>query len=251
MSLHIREFVPPVITRVYNRLFRYKTKKSARDAPFNYLPPDLDVKWIMDIGANEGYVAKSALLSFKNSKIICFEPVSTTYNKLEANLSPFHERAILKKMAISDYTGECEITITTYDPANSLMPQSKYYSHYNPSIKPIGKEKITVTTLDNLIPDLPVKYFDVVKIDVEGLELNVLKGGEKFFAECVDIIMLEISFQRESGWDHPNYLQIFNLLNSWGYRLINMYDVYNLSFDNENILDDMMITQIDCVFRKK
>jgi len=205
----------------------------------------------LDIGANVGDVAIAALLSFENSKVICFEPVSTTYDKLAINLAPFNERVITKKMAISDYSGESEINITSYPPANSLISQSKYYEHYNPVIKPLGKEKIIVTKLDDLIPSFPTQHFDIVKIDVEGLEFNVLKGGKLFFDNHVDIIMLEISFQREFGWDNPNYLQILNFLNSLGFRLINMYDVYNTTSDNRQIMDDMMLTQIDCVFRKK
>jgi FkbM family methyltransferase len=251
VSTIFNECIPPVITKLYNRIVRYRTKKPMRITPFNYLPSDIDVKWIMDIGANEGYLAKSALLSFKNAKIICFEPVTTTFNKLKNNLSPFGERVILKRMAVSDYTGESEINITTSDLANSLLPQSKYYEHYNPSIKSVVKEKITVVKLDDLIPDLPTDHFDVVKIDVEGLELKVLEGGKKFFNECVDVVMVEISFQRQYGWEHPTYLQIFNFLDSLDYRLINIYDVYNTTFDNGNILEDMMVTQIDCIFRKK
>jgi FkbM family methyltransferase len=251
MSLTVQEFIPPVLIRVYNRIFNYKNNKVIRYPPFNYLPPDIDVKWIMDIGANVGDVARSALFSFEQSKVICFEPVSSTYDKLTINLSSFNERVITKKLAISDYTGESEINITTYSPANSLMSQSKYYEHYNPSIKSVDKEKINVVKLDDLIHELPTRHFDIVKIDVEGLEYNVLKGGEKFFGDCVDIIMLEISFQRESGWDNPNYLLIFNYLNSLGFRLINIYDVYNSQFDNNNLMDDMMVTQIDCIFRKK
>jgi FkbM family methyltransferase len=253
MHPSVREFIPPILIKLRSAIFQPSKKIKnipRRYPPFNYLPRDIDVKWIMDIGANYGSVAKSGLLSFNNSKVICFEPVSDTYKKLKQNLSSFAERTILHQIAVSDYTGESEINITTFNPANSLISQSQAYEHYNPSIKTIGREKVKVIKLDDFIPNLPSKHFDVVKIDVEGLEFNVLKGGEKFFHDYVDIIIIEISFQREFGGKHQNCVEIFKFLDSLGYRLINIYDVYNMTYDQEEVLDDMMTTQIDCVFRK-
>ena len=252
MHPFIRECVPPILFRLKSKISKKKVKNVPRRyTPFNYLPRDINVRWIMDIGANDGSIAKSGLLSFRESKVICFEPVSTTFNLLKQNLSAFGNRTILHQMAVSDFNGESEINLTTCNPANSLIGQSKFYEHYNPSIKPLGKEKVKVIKLDDFIPDLPASHFDIVKIDVEGLELSVLRGGEKFFFKSVDMIMIEIAFQREFGWKHQNYLEVFKFLDSLGYRLINIYDVYNIAYDQEDVLEDMMITQIDCVFRKR
>lgn len=255
MQLSLEDFVPRIIFKLYYKIFPNHMPENisecSRHPPFNYLPPGINVKWVMDIGANEGSVAISALSSFKDANIVCFEPVFDTYIQLEKNLDPFKSKVTLFRKAVSRYTGECEINLTTFNPANSIVQQSEFYNYYNPSIKSIGKEKIDVINLDDFSQHLPSGFFDIVKIDVEGLELDVLEGGKKFFENCVDFIMIEISFQRDVNWNHQNYLKIFNCLDSLGYRLINIYDVYNTTCRHGGIFQDMMVTQIDCVFRKK
>lgn len=256
MHPFLHEITPPLFIKLLNKIHERNKKRktsnfSPRYGPFRYVPRDVDAKWIMDIGANEGYVTKEALQSFDNSQVVCFEPVHDTYNKLEQNLSLFKDQVFLYNFAVSDYVGDCEINITTYNPANSLIPQSDFFNNYNPSIIPVKKETISVISLDSFRSELPTKFFDIVKIDVEGLELNVLMGGKIFFTECVDIVLIEISFQRDLGWENQKYLEIFNFLNSLGYRLINIYDVYNSTYEQNEIFQDMMVTQIDAVFRRK
>jgi FkbM family methyltransferase len=253
MHPFIRDFIPPFIFRFKSGITHPSKRMKnipRRYRPFNYLPRNLDVQWIMDIGANDGSVTKSGLLSFSNSKIICFEPVSETFNRLMQTLSSFPDRVTLHQLAVSDYEGESEIYITTFSPANSLITQSQTYEHYNPSVQSLGKQKVKVIKLDNFIQKLPSRHFDIVKIDVEGSELSVLKGGKKFFNECVDVIIIEISFQREFDSKKQSVFEIFDFLHSLGYRLINIFDVYNMTYDQEDVWDDTMITQIDCVFRK-
>lgn len=254
---YVTKFIPPVAVSTARWLL-HSLDRNTRDSPFKYLPKDLDPKWIMDIGANEGYVAKSALESFPNANIICFEPVHKTYKKLVGNLAKYSDalrhpqrKVILEQLAVSDFNGDSTINITTFSPANSLLDQNLCYSQYNPYVKEAGHEKIKVITLDSYIQKLPCNQIDIVKIDVEGLERNVINGGQRFFKDYVDIILIEISFQRETDPNNQGYLDIFNKLDVMGFRLINIYDVNNATYDAPNIIDDIMVTQIDCVFRKR
>lgn len=256
-----KEFIPPIAVGMAKRIL-HTIEPNARDSPFKYLPNNINPEWIMDIGANEGHVTISAMNAFPNANIICFEPVKETFKTLQINLDPYYRenlkrslprRIILRKVAISDFNGDAEINITTSNPANSLLDQNKCYAKYNPSVCETGKEKINVITLDSYIPSLPTdcKRVDIVKIDVEGLERNVINGGTMFFKYYVDMIIIEMSFQRETNPDDPGYLEIFNTLNVLGFQLINIFDVDNLTYDNPNIIDDTMVTQMDCIFRKR
>jgi FkbM family methyltransferase len=242
-----KSFVPPIAVNTARKITSAMSPNK-RFSPFKYLPNNIYVKRVLDIGANEGEVTKSALMSFPECHVVCFEPVEETFKVLEQNLEPFKDRVTLYKYAVSDFVGMSTINITSFNPANSLSPQSKFYSHYNPNVKEVCKQKVAVRKLDHFIKEGSPKY-DIVKIDVEGHELNVLRGGERFFKDYVDIVIIEISFQRDIDKYHQNYLEIFNTMNSYGYRLINIFDVNNMTYDMD-IIDDVMVTQIDCVFRK-
>jgi hypothetical protein len=53
-----------------------------------------------------------------------------------------------------------------------------------------------VRTADSLLLDLNVAPFTVMKIDVEGWELNVVQGGMRFLRECCSAVVCEVT----PGW---------------------------------------------------
>lgn len=252
-----KDFVPPVAVEAAKHIMD-TFSSNMRYTPFKYLPQNVDPKWIMDIGANEGNVARAALKTFPKANIVCFEPSTDTFKQLVKNMDEFRKKdgspqqVFLEHMALANYNGEAKLNLTNFHPANSLMTQSKYYSHYNPSVKEIGTETVKVARLDDICSKLPSKHFEIVKIDVEGLEKEVLDGGALFFQNCVDYLIVEISFQRQDqrDGDYPHYLEILNMLDRRQFKLINIYDVENLTYNYPNkIMNDMMVVQMDCIFK--
>lgn len=228
----------------------FKHSQSEIIGPFVWLPSSIQAKWILDVGANEGLVSLAALKSYPDSKVICFEPVKETFLKLQKNLSRFKERTFWFNMALSDLAGQADIKITNYSPANCFEPPSEFYKSMNPTIEIIGTQTVVVCRLDDICREFPSQSIDILKIDVEGHELNVLSGGENFISSHVDTIIIEISFQRDQDWENQLFLEIFVKLKDLGFRLINIFDVYNSTGLNK-IAHNMLVTQIDCVFRHK
>lgn len=245
-KITIAEFVPPIVFRAMNyarrRLMAVRNQK-IRLSPFNNLPSNFEAKWILDIGANVGDVAVAALNSYKESKVICFEPVNMTYDALKDRLSPFGDRVQLHRVALSDTTGIGEINITTFHGANSIAPQASFHKECNPHVQEVGKEHIELVRLDDYCVSFPCERIDVMKIDVEGHELDVLKGGIQFISSRVDFIVIEISLMRDQSWENQAIFEIFALLKSAGFRLFNVLDVHRTSDGSA------LLAQMDCVFR--
>lgn len=239
----LADFIPPIV----GRLIR-KARETVIN-PFDKVPRSVNVRWVLDVGANEGHVTLAALRSYPDAKVICFEPVKSTFDALTLALRGYKNRVVLLNQALSDANGEVEINITTAGGANSLSPQAPFHKALNPHVKEVGKEKVRIVRLDDIAAGLPAPEADVLKIDVEGHEMSVLRGGENFIKNKVDTILIEASFQRDSSWETQSFLGLFNLLEDWGFRLVNIYDVANTT--NLASSGDMLVAQMDCVFRHK
>lgn len=247
-KIALNELLPPIIYRVARyakkRFYKYKNITVIRH-PFDAIPKDIKVNWILDIGANRGDVAIAALESYPNSKVICFEPVKSTFEELNKNLQPFSGRAHFYNCALSDSNEEAEINITTSHGANSIEPQTAFHQECNPHVREVGKEKIQLVRLDDVAEKFPNQKFDIVKIDVEGHELSVLQGGKNFFSSNVDVIIIEISLMRDPSWNEQAIFDIFAFLKDAGFRLVNVTDLY---YAEDKAVQ---LAQMDCVFRHK
>lgn len=236
--------LPPLIPKVIRRLRdKYARKKLLR--PFDSVPAGMPVEWVLDVGANEGVVTTAALLTYPECRVISFEPVKQTYEVLARNVAPFRKRVILYNSALSTQNGTASIHITNAHGANSLEPHSPFHKHFNPHIREIRREEIELVRLDDIAATFPTKKIDILKIDVEGHELQVLEGGEEFIRSSVDVIIIEMSLMRDQSWEQQSIVAIFDLLDRLGFRLINLFDLCR-SHDQS-----MMLVQMDCVFRRK
>jgi FkbM family methyltransferase len=134
----------------------------------------------LDIGANTGQFAVEWQKIFPECKITSIEP------------NPYCEKGLKKigveyfQYGISDTIGELELILPR---AKSKSKGASFYKEINfnkLSDEEILKIKVPVTTLDTLFPD---SIFDVIKIDVQGAELDVINGGKSILQRAVCVIM--------------------------------------------------------------
>lgn len=137
-------------------------------------------KIVFDIGANVGDWTRLALSINQNLAIHCFEPCKNAYNTLLQNNFP--SKVVLNNTGLSSKETTANMYLFEADsPLNSLYQRNGLE---NVGLtKPIKKEKVTLTTLDNYCQTNNIRYIDFAKIDVEGHELDVLRGAKKMLAE--------------------------------------------------------------------
>ena len=114
----------------------------------------------------------------------------------------------------------------------------------NPHVTTVATEQIPLIRLDDFVARQAIKHIDLVKIDVEGVEQQVLRGGAETFAHKVETVVMEISFVRRPRGD-GEYIRLFQLLHDYGFAPAEIYDVSHA----ENA-KDWKLAQFDCVFRK-
>ena len=245
-SITFTELIPPLVFRI-SRYLRHRLKSSilnnpAKLPPFDNLPKELEVKWVLDIGANVGDVAINSLKSYNNSHVICFEPVASTCISLSNRLREYGSRASIHNMALSDKAGEGKIHITTSHGANSIEIQSQLHKDCNPHVREISTEVIKLVRLDEYSKCFSCEIVDVMKVDVEGHELEVLNGGRSFISNRVRYIIIEISLMRDQTSDNQSLFPIFDFMNSVGF-------IFQNAFDFHRVNEGSLLVQMDCVFK--
>lgn len=170
---------------------------------------------LFDIGCSYGAKTEEYInkLGGKNFTIHCFEPLPLQYNeevKKFGHLSNIH----LNNVALSDKSG---LLPFYWVPSWPVLSGFDRQSGHHESI-PYEVINVNVLTLDYYINKNDIKHIDWMKIDVEGGEFAVLKGGEKMLSDgIVDIIQFEYGIT----WKTPNIqiMDVINYVSEFGYKV--------------------------------
>lgn len=136
----------------------------------------------LDIGAHIGI--HSLFLSSKFDKIYAFEPERKNFAKLKNHIKLNSIKNVISvKCALSDYKGFARLyTHKTENCGHSLL--INYHAKF---------QRVRIDTLDNFVRQKRVKDIKLIKIDVEGSEINVLRGSRKVIDKFHPLIFLELN----------------------------------------------------------
>jgi len=137
---------------------------------------------VVDVGAHIGVF--SVLASVKTGglgKVISIEPENSNFKRLEENLSINNiSNAMPLKIAISNFEGKKNLFIKEDFAGHSIVSEDSA----------IGRVEVEVRTLDSLLSSISIRRVDILKIDTEGVELEVLEGAEKILKENLQIKLI-------------------------------------------------------------
>ena len=127
------------------------------------------VRIIFDVGANIGQSALSYSQNFPDAEIFSFEPISETFQQLQANVSS-NDRIKCFNIAMGCEIGSIQVRLQSCSLWNSLL---------NNGQNSTGREEtVRVVTLDEFLKQKKISHIDILKIDAEGLILRFSKVGE-------------------------------------------------------------------------
>lgn len=128
---------------------------------------------ILDIGANFGYFSLFFSIKSPEGNVHAFEPIPASKKLLDKHLAKNNITNVSTfEAGISNEIGSIEFTHSENLAANTYKSESPIYSNSK-------KIKVKVTTIDEFVKLKNLEKLDFIKIDVEGAELDVLKGAEK------------------------------------------------------------------------
>lgn len=224
------------------RQLGYEIKPISKFQP-NYLEPYFDkkrllkdnkVSIIFDVGANIGLTVAEYKRFFPKATIYGFEPSEDSFTQLLENCKKL-ESIYLYKLAISDQTGEHEFYINEFCMSNSLLKVSSQSDKYVDSnlTRNLGSTKVKTITLDEFCQQQSITRINILKMDIQGGELNALKGSVNLLKEqSIDLIYTEVLFA-ELYKNQGYFFEVYSFLIQYGYIL---YKIYGLSYGNNGVL---------------
>jgi len=164
-----------------------------------------------DIGANIGWFSLHVAQAYPGAVIHAFEPGKFAFFNLSKNVAHngYRERILLNHAAVSDHGG------TEFFTSNQIGHALNHLVRSETTLSSTATE-VTCTTLDTYSDEQKITRIDLIKCDVEGAELLVLKGGESLLKRFQPKLMLEVSPEWMARFGHTP-LQLWTLLQDHGY----------------------------------
>lgn len=169
----------------------------------------LNATHIFDIGANTGEFALIARAAFPKAKIFSFEPLEKEFamlNKVMQNDQYFESF----KIALGESDGSAIMHVSEFSPSSSFVFKSAHSSPQTMEIKKLDNYEHLISVADTVL----------LKMDVEGYELSILKGAEKVLAKS-DWLYIECRIDSGEG---AAFADIYQFLIARGWRYEGAYD---------------------------
>lgn len=217
------------IGRLLNKAFNffgYHLSRTHKIIPVTKGPnwaEKLNIRTIIDIGANEGQFIKEINTLVPNRKIYAFEPIPDCYKKLVETTKGID--VIFFNFGLSDTEGSAEINISNNLVSSSILGMEDLHKVSYPDSHFVKKETIQLKKLDDIMARVKPQKNILIKIDVQGYEGKVILGGQKIFGEASALI-IESSFEPlyEGQWLFDDLYRYFT---QTGFKFMGFSDQVN------------------------
>jgi FkbM family methyltransferase len=178
---------------------------------------------ILDIGGYKGQWTRQVRGIFPSATFVVVEP--NRHKELETVGAPVHYEVLSSEIKSVPWYSN----MTTGD---SLYKENT--RHYQ-DVPPVTRN---TTTLDTLFPNTG---FECIKIDCQGAELDILKGGKRML-EQTNVILLECSFAGNYNAGAPSFAEYIRYLDSIGFAPLDIPELHRAN---------TILCQIDILFLRK
>ena len=148
-----------------------------------------NVSGIIHIGGHYGNeIGKYKEHNVEN--VVLFEPLSSNFEVLQKTIEKVGGNIIAHQVALGNDNRKVMMNISSNEAQSSSILTPKVHLTAHPEVSFTGTEEVEMKKLD----DYNYKDYNMIVVDVQGYELEVLKGSTKTLND-IDYIMTEINFE--------------------------------------------------------
>ena len=174
-----------------------------------------------DIGANVGFFSIiAAKLVGEEGKVFAFEPGEENAKSIRHNaeLNNFNQIEVIEK-AVSNTSGEGEFLLAKYSGGHALATADA-----PPDLA--GKVTVDLVSIDDLIAAEQIEPPNFVKVDVEGAELDVLKGMTQTIKTYQPTVIYEVDDGDRAAYERK-YQELADFFESFNYQVTQTENSYD------------------------
>jgi FkbM family methyltransferase len=194
-----------------------------------------DYKTVIDIGANRGQFTLVAKRCCPRARIIAFEPLHGAAERFRAFFIE-DSQVTLYQLAVGPMIRVAQMHVSAHDHSSSLLPITRLQSFMFPGTGPVGTENVDVERLDSILNSDQILSPALLKLDVQGYELEALKGCDRLLS-AFDYIYVECSFI-ELYEKQASAHAVIAFLGEHQFQLQRMYNVY--TYDGAAVQADFL-----------
>lgn len=146
---------------------------------------------VLDVGSSRGQFALFALDRFPDATLVCFEPLPEAREVARRVLR--NPRAEIHGVALGSTSGDAALHVSAHDDSSSVLPIGRRQVAAFPGTHAVRDLTVPMDVLASYIDDRMPRPC-LLKIDVQGSELDVLRGAGSAGLSRVDEILVEASF---------------------------------------------------------
>lgn len=178
---------------------------------------------ILDIGGYKGQWTRQVRAEFPSATFVVVEP--NLHKELDTLGARVHYEVLSSEIKSVPWYSNMSTGDSLY------KENTRHYENVVPVLR-------NTTTLDTLFPN---ERFDCIKLDCQGAELDILKGGQRTI-EHVDVLLLECPFAGQYNAGAPTLLDYVSTLDSFGFAPLDITELHRAN---------SVLCQIDILFLRK
>jgi FkbM family methyltransferase len=184
---------------------------------------------VVDVGGADGVTPEIFAKHFPGTQIWIFEPLKENYEMIQSMSQKYSEFIVVPKAA-GNQIGTAKINVASALSSSSIFElyADKNSDFFSDLLVTKRREEIEITKIDSTIP--PNNYVSIMKLDVQGFELEVLKGAKNTL-QRTSLIVLEVN-NHEGYVGSPKYFELDSFLRENNFEL---FDIFPSLKDNDKL----------------